>query len=221
MSIEAKSRNPEFEHTRRPNLILVRHGQSVGNVEGSIVEDPVLTPLGRQQADNAGRALRETLSAAPTAIVHTGLSRSFMTAQLLAEAAEFTSVPFVMMTEFRERDMGSYNGRSFEEFLEENPEMIPYYEQYGQSCIWFYPGDQEKGVESLASMEHRVTEGLSTLVTRFGDQPVLVIAHAGSIKVARYQYEQPTLDLARYMCSYVPGNGEIYIQGAVELSGKT
>ena len=200
-----------FERLRPPkkNLYVVRHGQSVANVSGRLERDPGLTDEGRNQSVFAGRELRNFLgSRNPAAIVHTGLERTSETAAIMKSAGGF-GAPLIEMPEFREREMGIYEQVDFAELLKGNPKMQLLYERYGSSCVWFYEDNENDGVEALGAMKTRVLRGIEKLHFGFGDEPVVIVGHAGSIKILRFLYEKPNLGLAQYLSSYVPKNGEI------------
>jgi broad specificity phosphatase PhoE len=63
-------------------LILARHGQSFGNIDPSAWPDPVLTPLGEQQADRLGRWL-QTNRPEIDLILCSPLKRARMTAEIV------------------------------------------------------------------------------------------------------------------------------------------
>lgn len=198
----------------RPNLYLVRHAESMQNVNQNLDRDSSLSDLGKQQADEAGSTLRTIFGEQhPEAIIHTGLRRTIDTAQAIKAAGNFRS-PLVEMAEFREREMGTYDQIGFSQLIQRNPHMGPLYKQYGGSCVWFFEGSLGEGVEPLSQMKDRISLGLRQIHERYGDKPVAVIGHAGSVKIIRYLYEEdPEVDLAKYLCSYVPKNCEIYQLG--------
>ncbi len=204
------------EKTLKANVYLVRHGQTVANTSGDLLSDPELTLQGRVEAQTAGERLRRIFGLMePAAIVHTGLLRTIQTAEIIREAGKFTA-PLVEMPEFRERGMGIYDQVSFSQFLENNHDLQPFYDQYGTSCVWFLKGNQLDGVEPLVTMQRRIMSGLSHLQSLYRDKPVVIIGHAGSVKMLRMAYEGNGTDAATYMSSYVPKNCEIYSLGVKE-----
>jgi len=59
-------------------------------------------------------------------------------------------------------------------------------------------------------MQARILEGLQVLSQIYGDEPVILVTHAGPIKMMRAFYETPTgISLPEYVSSYVPPNGEV------------
>ena len=104
-----------MESTR---VLLIRHGQSLGNAErrfGGHTPTP-LSALGRAQAEATARALSaETL----TAIYSSDLLRAVETAEPLAR---LTGLEVRQTDAFRERSVGQMEGLTFEEAAEKFPD---------------------------------------------------------------------------------------------------
>lgn len=198
----------------RPNLYLVRHAESMQNVNQNLDRDSFLSEVGKKQATDAGVRLRSLLGDGdPGAIVHTGLRRTIDTAQAIKFAGGINA-PLVEIPEFREREMGIYDRMEFSDLIRRNPYMELLYQQYRSSCVWFFDGSPGEGVEPLKEMKERIIRGLKMVQEHYVDQSAVVVAHAGSVKIIRYLYEeQPETDIAKYLCSYVPKNCEIYTLG--------
>lgn len=194
-----------------PNLYLVRHAESLQNVNQNLDRDSSLTKIGHRQAVEAGITLRSIFNnRQPGAIIHTGLTRTIDTAQAIKTAGEFDT-PLVEIPEFREREMGIYDHMEFSELVQRNPYMESLYQQYGGSCVWFFDGSPGEGVEPLTKMKSRIIKGLRTICNSYVNQLVVVVAHAGSVKIIKMLYEMPSgINLPEYLSSYVPKNGEIY-----------
>lgn len=112
---------------------------------------------------------------------------------------------------FQERSMGKYdNVTGMQELLKDNSELQEVYAKHGSSFVWFFDGKKGDGVESLKTMKRRVRRGLKALEKEYGDMPVILVAHAGIIKMIRMLYEHPTANMRQYLSSYVPANGEVY-----------
>lgn len=100
-------------------LYLVRHGQSTGNIAGTLMgqSDHPLTPLGEDQA----RAAAERLAPfGPMPVYASDLPRAQATAQHIVarwRAAGATDVPRVVLDpRLREIALGDYEGRPWQEF---------------------------------------------------------------------------------------------------------
>lgn len=103
---------------RKTRVILVRHGQSEGNVGqrfGGHSATP-LSPLGRAQAEATARALA---SEGVTAIYSSDLRRAVETAEPLAR---LTSLEPKLSSAFRERSVGQMEGLTFEDAAREYPD---------------------------------------------------------------------------------------------------
>lgn len=211
---------PHLEIRETPlksNLYIVRHGQTTANVIGDLQRDPPLTEQGFGELRNVGVLLREQLGVRePVAIIHTGLRRTEQTGIGIRESGNF-GAELIIMSAFREREMGVYDGMAFSTFLERNSQMQPLYEQHGTSCVWFFDGNGSDGVEPLGEMRERVARGIEELHVRYADNPVIVVAHAGSVKMARMLYEGGNTDMAAHLSSYVPKNCEVYVLGKKRL----
>ena len=100
-------------------LYLVRHGQSTGNIGGTLMgqSDHPLTPLGEQQA----RAAAARLAAfGPMPVYSSDLPRARTTAERIVagwEAADATDAQQVILDpRLREISLGDYEGRPWQEF---------------------------------------------------------------------------------------------------------
>ena len=93
-------------------LVLLRHGQSVGNAEGVFTgwQDVPLTGLGRAQAVRAGELLRDA-GLLPD-VVHTSLRRrAITTANLALDAADRHWIPVRRSWRLNERHYGALQGK--------------------------------------------------------------------------------------------------------------
>lgn len=155
------------------DLLLVRHGESAGNLEGRLqgnIDSP-LTPLGRAQAARAGEWLRSRglrwnhAYASP-------LARARDTAQIIAEK---TGYPAPELDEdLREVGAGALESLTREEIFKKYPRFM------GRSITDL--GDfEEFGGETYAGVQARVTRMIDKLVTRHRSTAdvVLVVAHGG------------------------------------------
>lgn len=93
-------------------LVLLRHGQSVGNAEGVFTgwQDVPLTDLGLAQAVRAGELLRDA-GLLPD-VVHTSLRRrAITTANLALDAADRHWIPVARSWRLNERHYGALQGK--------------------------------------------------------------------------------------------------------------
>ncbi len=191
------------------SLYFVRHGQSVANANQTAGGDLGLTELGKKQAREAGVELRTHLdSEVPMAFVHTGLARSQMTLEIIADVVG-NKIPFIEHSGFRERHMGNYEGMPLSEAFK-IPEIKSLHEVHGREFTSFLESKENK-VEPLIEMYGRIATGITALLGEYKDGTVVVVGHAGSMKIVRSIYEQATVDnLRSYLAKISVKNCEIY-----------
>ena len=154
-------------------LVLVRHGQSQGNVEGRLAgqRDYPLTECGREQAEIAGRWLAGKLPKCTKAVA-SPLLRARDTAEICCRALGLE--PPELWDDLMELDAGALAGLNFEEIEERFPDR----KQRGLSA-W---GDfGVYGGESYEDVQRRVQRLTARLLAAGGssDERVLLVAHGG------------------------------------------
>ncbi|MBW0092912.1 histidine phosphatase family protein [Pseudonocardia sp. KRD-184] len=154
-------------------LLLLRHGQtelSVGR-RYSGHGDPELTALGHAQA--AGAAVRlGRFGSEITAIVSSPLRRARQTAATVAEA---TNAPLEVREGLIETDFGSWEGLTFGEAKERDPEL---------HALWL--GSQDvapPGGESFAQVSERIAAERDAILAAHGGGTVVVVSHVTPIKM--------------------------------------
>jgi len=143
------------------NLYLVRHGQSTGNIGGTLMgqSDHPLTELGEAQA----RAAAERLALFGPMPVHcSDLPRARATAEYVAAAWAAAAAVFPD-PRLREIALGAYEGRSWEEF-EADTELTSAFA--ADPCGTALPGG-----ESLAHLETRVLAAVGDILAEHGVEP--------------------------------------------------
>lgn len=102
------------------HIITVQHTESVHHTNGMVgsLTDWDLTGLGRSQADNIGRKLKDEIGDSKAVIYSSDLKRAKQTADAIA--AYLNTEP-ILRTELRERDLGRCCGKSVQ-WLRENME---------------------------------------------------------------------------------------------------
>ncbi len=153
-------------------ILLLRHGQtelSVGR-RYSGHGDPELTALGHQQAAGAAIRLREVPDIA--AILSSPLRRARQTA---AAVAETTEAPLVVRDRLIETDFGSWEGLTFGEARERDPEL---------HARWLGSEDvAPPGGESFADVGARIAAELEEIVAAYPGQTVVLVSHVTPIKM--------------------------------------
>jgi len=203
------------ERSLKRNFYFVRHAQSQANVQLIGGGDPSLTILGEKQAETTGLELGQYFSLRdeqPAVLIHTGFERTRRTLEIISGILGSKLTP-IEMVDFRERLLGAFEEKSLSDILQAS-ELRGLYEKYGPSCVWFLKSE-DKGVEPLSEMYTRTEKAIVFLQTEYGDSPVIVVGHAGSMKMARRIYEFGSRDdLANYLAGFVPENCEIYKLGS-------
>jgi broad specificity phosphatase PhoE len=145
-------------------LYLVRHGQSTGNVSGTLMgqSDHLLTPLGGAQAAAAATRLAPF---GPMPLHCSDLPRAVATAGYIArawgsEGAAPAATPLLPDARLREIDLGDYEGRSWEEFEADEALKAAFAEDpYGTVL---------PGGESLEHIETRVMAAVGDILVAHG-----------------------------------------------------
>jgi probable phosphoglycerate mutase len=154
-------------------LLLIRHGESIGNTEGRMQGqfDSPLSERGREQVRAlGGRLLREGHAIA--AIYASDLSRAAETAEILAAGL---AIPVVLDARLREYDVGALTGVIWREVEFLYPELWQRLHQNGEYVA--FPG--EEGNEAFHA---RLVGALADIQARHEDgHTVAVVAHGGSL----------------------------------------
>lgn len=153
-------------------LLLLRHGQTPLSVERrySGLGDPALTDLGLAQADAA--AERMAARGGIDAILSSPLQRARQTADAVSKAVD---VPVEVRPGLIETDFGSWEGLTFLEARERDPELF---------ARWLGRADvaPPEG-ESFDTAGARVNAALQEIVAEFSGRTVLLVSHVTPIKL--------------------------------------
>lgn len=147
-------------------LILVRHGESLGNRDRIYAVSPhdlPLTELGYRQAQHAARRIAELFR--PQLVVTSAYKRASETARIIAGAL---GQPLEFEPNLHEREFGVHRGRSYDSFLTE-PDYDP-----RRPWAW-----KPQGGESYEEVQARVGPILDRLAAAHPDQDVVVVSHGG------------------------------------------
>ena len=155
-------------------ITLVRHGKSLGNAEGRIQgqSDYPLTQHGLQQA----RLLAAHWQAEQVSferIISSPLTRARQTAEIVAEAL---CIPVNFDPAWMERNFGRYDGRIFQEILQEHPEGLDLYHPYDPV------GETGESVVDLYVRAGRAVQDL----LRCPPGRYLVVSHGAILNMALY-----------------------------------
>ena len=141
------------------NLYLIRHGESVCNVQR-------MTELGCRQAREVGEKLRgEDISRC----VSSPLIRAAETARL---ALWDRDIPIELDDGLMEQDMGEWENVSFDNMLKEQPELLG-------AMLGDWTTTTPPGGEPFTHLKARVQEVLERVIAR--DENTLLVAHNGPL----------------------------------------
>jgi broad specificity phosphatase PhoE len=150
-------------------LILVRHGESTGNIEQRFSSDPHidLTERGAEQARTTGRAIRERF--APRQIVASPYHRARRTAVLIAAELE-GAMPITIAEDLRERSIGDLAGKPYRAMREHADYSVKRY------WAWRPPNG-----ESLEDVQARAGRILEQLAAAYPGNDTVVVSHGGTM----------------------------------------
>lgn len=153
----------------KKHLYFTRHGQTIWNVENKIcgATDIGLTELGREQARQLGREIREK-GLAIDEILCSPLSRAADTA---AEISAITGIPVREEERLREQNFGKYEStpRDGAEFREAKTHFI---DSFGTG-------------ETMLKLAQRLYNLLDEIRREEGEKTYLLVAHNGIARVVR------------------------------------
>ena len=150
-------------------LLLVRHGQTEGNVEERYQgrTDTELNETGLKQSDElAQRLSNEHIDC----VYSSDLKRAMQTAERVASARNLRVNP---RKELRELDVGEFEGKRLEEIVEDHGSL----EEMWSEGEWRAPGG-----ETLSELVDRVDRFVGEVRQRHEGETVLVVAHGGTLR---------------------------------------
>lgn len=151
-------------------VILIRHGETVFNIEGKIQGslDSPLTEIGVQQAKAVASRLRHT---SLSKIYTSDLGRALSTAKLIAQPANHPLVPDERL---REREMGIFQGLTFDIIAQQYPDDLA---QLRVADADYIP----PGGESAQQTRERAWAALNDLADRHPGEQIAVVSHGAVI----------------------------------------
>jgi probable phosphoglycerate mutase len=161
----------------RPDVLLVRHGETAWNVERRIQghTDVPLSPRGVEQSG----LLAERLARSPPArIVSSDLGRALETAR---EVGRRLGLPVEADPELREQDLGTWQGLTGEEAKARDPEL------YAARFLAFDPAARPPGGETRAEMAERAWRALERHAAPGLPGPLLLVTHGGIVSALLYR----------------------------------
>ncbi|GIM11234.1 hypothetical protein Vretimale_14747 [Volvox reticuliferus] len=152
------------------NFILVRHGQTDWNAEMRLQghQDPGLSALGVQQAEELALALREEPF---DALYSSDLRRALQTAKAIA-AARPGGIQIKTSARLREQRLGVLEGLTLREAAVQHPEALRLLRaDHDDTAV--------PGGETTGEMRQRVVDEIDRIASTHPGQTVLLVAHGG------------------------------------------
>jgi probable phosphoglycerate mutase len=177
------------------NLYLVRHGETWANAEHRYLGalDPELTERGRDQAASLSKKLPSGIEV----LIVSPRVRAQQTAQILNGEL---NLELLTMGEFRERDVGVFEGLTQAEAKAMHPQL------WAQNITRQWAVGPTGG-ESIADVVARVHQGLVELAVLYPERVVLLVAHGFVAKVIRALARGDFSDFFNWQLS----NGEMLV----------
>jgi len=200
-------------------LVLVRHGATSLTAEkrfsgGLASSNPGLTDEGRAQVREVADWLAPIADAVEV-VVASPVRRTRESAEIVAERL---AVGLVEEPDFAEMEFGSWDGLTFAEVREQQPDQI----EAWLDSLDVGPG----GGESFRAVEGRVLEALSRLLETYAGKTVVVVSHVTPIKTlvahavgapltALFRMELSTASVSVVSFFAEPGSGDV--RGSMRL----
>lgn len=152
-------------------LLLVRHGESLWNIERRIQghQDSGLSPAGRLQTERLADRLKGRSFGA---LYSSSSERAKESAAILSAAA---GLPVHLRDDLREIGLGEWEGKTLQEIEEEDGDL---YERWLTRPLEAPP----PGGEGLALFQKRIVTALEGIRDTHPEQDVLIVTHAGAIR---------------------------------------
>lgn len=176
-------------------LVLVRHGESEGNLADRAAldaeqprldldlrdADVPLSTTGREQAEAVCQHIRSLPEdERPTLILSSPYTRARQTAEIAAEGLD---LPFVVDERLRERDLGAFDGLTWIGIEQEFPEESARRQRIGK--FYYRP----PGGESWTDVAQRIRQILLEMQERYAGERVWVFSHQATIMAFRVAVE--------------------------------
>ncbi len=183
----ATESNGDIARNFKGRILLVRHGRTEQHAEKIFLgqTDVSLSTEGRHDAFMAGQELAD-LKLNTNRIYTSDLVRASVSAEIirttLGLAGEGPGFEIIPVPEFREMNLGDWDGRFISEIKAESPEE---YEKRGRNKLIYKRGHDG---ENFYDLQYRVMKKLKQLVRAAclegkNDTDIIIVAHRGVIKV--------------------------------------
>jgi len=159
-------------------LYFVRHGETDWNVQKRIQghKDIRLNTEGREQAHRTAQKLLSEITHVH-AIISSDLQRTAQTAEIIAD---YFKLPVQSTTKLRERDFGSFSGKTFKQMsvlLKDAYKIFNSLSEEDKFDFNFHPE-----IEPERKLRTRVMSCLEDTVNRYPGKTVVVVTHGGVLR---------------------------------------
>jgi len=194
-------------------IILVRHGESQGNVDSTIydrIPDYALelTPKGREQALNAGKSLKQIIGDESVCFYISPMWRTRSTFEQILKGMQISNPEFNEEPRIREQEWGHLRSET------ETAEIIKSRDAYGTFYFRIPDG------ESAADVYDRVSDFFGSLHRDFEKEDfpenVIVVSHGLTIRLFLMKWFHWTVEQFELLAN--PHNCEIFILEKGEIS---
>jgi alpha-ribazole phosphatase len=158
----------EITTSQRLRLYLIRHGDVAPAGAGKLIgqTDVALSERGVEQA---GRLAEKLSSVRLDAVYSSDLRRASRTAEIIAEHNQASAQP---SADWREIDMGAWEGRTLSALNDEAPEQVA--SLFNDPASFEYPGG-----ESFADFTTRIRGALDRLLQTHSNGEIALVTHGG------------------------------------------
>jgi len=182
-------------------ILIVRHGQSAGNVARDAAEaaghavidvptrdcDVPLSQLGERQSHALGEWLRHNHQS-PTAVFTSPYLRAQQTTTITLSAAGLRDVPIIVDERLREKEFGILDGVTIAGIAQQYPEQAQIRKRVGK--FYFRP----PGGESWCDVILRLRSMIDTFSREYRGERLLIVSHQVVVLCFRYLFERLTED---------------------------
>lgn len=183
-------------------ISLIRHGSTAGNLQRRYI-GTTDEPLCREGRETLEAWKADGIYPQAARVIVSPMQRCLETAEVL-----YPDVTPEIYPEFRETDFGLYEGKSYEELMQDSTLKSVYQEWVDSDGRMPFPQG-----ESMEQMKSRCAEGFEKLVPTLSSDTAMVV-HGGTIMSLLQMYATPQRDYYDYQCA----NGAGYLC-RIELTG--
>jgi probable phosphoglycerate mutase len=176
-------------------LYVVRHGETDFNVQGRYCGSSDV-PLNKKGLEQAKKLAEELTGINFEIIIASSLIRAKQTGEIISKKS---NIPLILSDEFKERNVGVYEGLTREEAKEKYPDL------WNRNCTREL-NDAPANGETILQFNERITNALLKLEKEYSGKNVLLITHGFASRIINRHYNSLSFD---EMHGFSLGNCEI------------